>query len=576
MPVSEAPLTTPAPPEAETTRPIQCTRCGHAVDETTFHANLNVCSSCGWHAPLTSAEWIAHLADRNSFKEIEKRLFSTDPLRFRDPKPYREQLREAEQRTGMHEAAVAGEARFDGRPVVLISLEFDFMGGTMGSVVGEKVARAFRIATRKRLPVVSILASGGARIQEGMLALMQMAKTATAFAQHHAEDLLYLSVLTNPSFGGTFASFGSLGDVLIGEPDANIGFVGSRVVEGTTSEIIPADARRAEVLLTHGMIDMVVPRPALRNLLVVLVSQLTRDRSAEWPSVRLAPTPKSTRSAADVIELARLPERPRSRDYADRLFSSLIELHGDRCYGDDPAILGGIADLQGHPIVFLAQSGHVMPLPEGYRKAHRLLRLADKFRLPVVTLVDTPGAFPGLEAEHRGIALTIGENLATLAALEVPIVNVVIGEGGSGGALALGLADTILMQENAIYSVISPEGAAAILYRDVARSAELLPGLRLTAHDLLELGVIDDIVPEPPGGAHRDRDAAARLLLERILHHLSRLHGVKPKKLVRRRADRYQAVGKFERGLMRKVRGVVERIRGARGDSGEGGPRAQS
>ena len=153
------------------------------------------------------------------------------------------------------------------------------MGGTMGSVVGEKVARAFNIATRKRLPVVSILASGGARIQEGMVALMQMAKTAGAVAQHHAERLLYVSVLTDPSFGGTFASFGSLGDVLIGEPGANIGFVGSRVVEGTISEAIPEDARRAEVLLEHGMIDMVVPRRSLRNLLAVLVSQLTRDRS---------------------------------------------------------------------------------------------------------------------------------------------------------------------------------------------------------------------------------------------------------------------------------------------------------
>lgn len=559
--MGETPSVASTLPKTEGAAVVRCPRCGHQTDEATFQEDLRVCASCGRHAPLTANGWIAHLADADSFKEIGKRLFSADPLGFRDAKPYRQRLREAEERTGLHEAALAGEARLDGRPVVLISLEFDFMGGTMGSVVGEKVARAFQIATRKRLPVVSILASGGARIQEGMVALMQMAKTAGAVAQHHAERLLYVSVLTDPSFGGTFASFGSLGDVLIGEPGANIGFVGSRVVEGTISETIPEDARRAEVLLEHGMIDMVVPRRSLRNLLAVLVSQLTRDRSTEWPPVHVAPSPKPSRSAAEVLELARSPDRPRARDYTERIFASFVELHGDRCYGDDPAILAGLADLQGRPVVLIAQGGQVMPLPEGYRKAHRLLRLAEKFRLPVITLVDTPGAFPGLEAEHRGIALTIGENLSTLAMLQVPIVNVVIGEGGSGGALALGLADAILMQENAIYSVIAPEGAAAILLRDPSRSQELLPALKFRAHDLLELGVIDDIVPEPPGGAHRDADAAARLVLERILHHLSRLASVKPKKLVRRRLQRYRGIGKFERGLMRKVRGLMNMIR---------------
>lgn len=560
--MGEPPAAAPAPADVERASP-RCARCGHEVDDATFDQHLHVCAACGWHSPLTATEWIAHLADPGTFKEIGKRLFSADPLRFRDPKPYRERLREAEQRTGLHEAALAGEAALDGRAVVLVSLEFDFMGGTMGSVVGEKVARAFQTATRKRLPVVSILASGGARIQEGMLALMQMAKTAAAVARHQGERLLYVSVLTNPSFGGPFASFASLGDVLIGEPGAEIGFAGSRVVEGTISETIPEDARRAEVLLTHGMIDLVVPRRALRNLLILLVSRLTRERSTDWPSMPQTPIRKPSRSPAEVIELARLPDRPRSRDYVERLFTSFVELHGDRCYGDDPAIVGGIADLHGRPVVLIAQQGGpVMPLPDGYRKAHRLLRLAEKFQLPVITLVDTPGAFPGLEAEHRGIALTIGENLATLAALQVPIVNIVIGEGGSGGALALGLADVILMQENAIYSVISPEGAAAILYRDSTRSGDLVPALKLRAHDLLDLGVIDDIIPEPPGGAQQDADAAARLLLERMLYHLSRLARVKPKKLVRRRIERYRGIGKFERGLMRKVRGLVERIRG--------------
>ena len=555
-----APAVEPKPaPEREV---HTCRKCDRTVDEATFAEELRVCGGCGHHTALTALEWIDHLADSGTFREIGKRLFSTDPLQFTVATPYRERLREAERRTGMHEAALAGEARLEGRPVVLISLEFDFLGGTMGSVVGEKVARAFAVAIRRRLPVISILASGGARIQEGMLALMQMAKTAIAVAEHQAAHLPYISVLTNPSFGGTFASFGSLGDILIGEPGAQIGFVGARVVEGTIAEKIPKAQRRAEALLEHGMIDMIVERPHLRNRLAVLISQLTPNRSDAWSTGQLAPTPKPTRTPAEVIELARLPSRPRAPLYVDRVFQSFSQLHGDRCYGDDPAILAGVADLQGHPVVLIAQWGQMMPMPEGYRKSLRLLRLAEKCGLPVVTLVDTRGAFPGLEAEHRGIALTIGENLAALARLPVPIINVVIGEGGSGGALALGLADVILMQENAIYSVIAPEGAAAILLHDATRSDELLPALKFRAHDLLELGVIDDIVPEPPGGAHRDPDAAARQVLERVVHHLARLSSIKPKKLVQRRADRYKAIGRFERSIVRRARDIVARISG--------------
>jgi len=551
---------TTATPGGETT--VACHACGKEHTEAEFLAELRVCPLCGWHAPLTAQEWIDHLADADTFKEIGRSLFSADPLQFNSPTPYRERLREAERRTGMQEAALSGEARLDGHPIVLISLAFDFLGGTMGSVVGEKVARAFQVTTRKKLPVVSILASGVARIQEGMLALIQMAKTAIAVSEHSAARLPYISVLTNPSFGGTFASFGSLGDILIGEPGAQIGFVGARVVEGTIAEKIPEHERQAETLLEHGMIDMVLPRHQLRNQLAVLASQLKSDGPAQWPAVQLAPTPKPSREAAEVIELARLPARPRSRDYVNRIFSSFIELHGDRCYGDDPAIVGGIADLQGHPIILIAQTGQVMPLPEGYRKAQRLLRLADKCSLPVITLVDTPGAFPGLAAEHRGIALTIGESLAALAALEVPVTNIVIGEGGSGGALALGLADVILMQENAIYSVIAPEGAAAILLRDASKTDELVAGLRLRAHDLLELGIIDDIVPESQGGAHRDALAAARLLMERAVHHLNRLTGIKPRRLVKNRAQRYRAIGTFERGIIRKARDLLRRIKG--------------
>jgi len=229
------------------------------------------------------------------------------------------------------------------------------------------------------------------------------------------------------------------------------------------------------------------------------------------------------------------------------LFSSFVELHGDRAYRDDPAIIGGLAILNGNPVLLIAQEGHMMSFPEGYRKARRLLLCATKFRLPVITLIHTPGAIPGLEADYRGLGMAIADCLATMATLETAVVAVVIGEGGSGGALALGVADVVLMQENAIYSVISPEGAAAILYRDLSRSAELAPALKLRARDLLELKIVDDIVPEPACGAHAAVDEAAELLLAKVLLHVSKLVDVNPKKLVARRLRRFRSIGTFER-----------------------------
>ena len=257
------------------------------------------------------------------------------------------------------------------------------------------------------------------------------------------------------------------------------------------------------------------------------------------------------------VQVARHPRRPYSLDYINALFSDFIELHGDRLYRDDPAIVGGLGRLAGRSVVVIAQQkgrdikenlkrNFGMPHPEGYRKALRLMHLAERFRLPVVCLIDTPGAHPGLGAEERGQAEAIARNIEAMAALETPLVAAVIGEGGSGGALAIAVGDRVLMMENAIYSVISPEGCAAILWRDSSQKERAAEALKLTAPDLLALGLIDEIVPEPPGGAHADPDAAAVTLGVALERNLAELDGTAPDKLKARRAEKYLRMGRFE------------------------------
>jgi len=260
------------------------------------------------------------------------------------------------------------------------------------------------------------------------------------------------------------------------------------------------------------------------------------------------------------VQVARNSRRPFTLDYVRTVFTDFIELHGDRAFRDDPAIVGGWARIEGETVMIIGhQRGRDtkenihrnfgMPHPEGYRKALRLMRLAEKFHVPVLTFIDTPGAWAGLGAEERGQSEAIARNLFVMSELQVPIIATVIGEGGSGGALALGVADRILMFEHSVYSVITVEGCAAILWKD-GKSPEMrekaASALKITAPDLLELGVIDEILPEPPGGAHADHAAAAATLHERLGHHLEELRKYKPEKLVRRRREKFMRMGQFE------------------------------
>ncbi|MGQ0569154.1 MAG: carboxyltransferase subunit alpha [Armatimonadota bacterium] len=519
---------------------------------------------------MPARDRIAALVDPGAFREFDRTLTSVDPLRFADQRGYRARLMDARRRTGLREAVVVGQARIGGLQVMLAVFDFEFLGGTMGSVVGEKIAGAFEVATRWRLPVIIVTSSGGARMQEGMLSLVQMAKTAAARARHHAAGLAFISVLAHPSFGGVMASFASLGDVLIAEPGAQIGFIGPRVIEATAGERLPPDSHRAERLFSGGMVDLLLDRRKLRETLQYLVRHLRKQPRARWTAGRVprAPRTRTAPAAWDVVQTARHPERPTTRAYIKRIVTSFVELHGDRQFGDDPSIVGGFGEIDGHAVVVVGQermpldlpaAAHQgMALPEGYRESLRLMQLAAKFHLPLVTLIDTPGAYPGYEAERRGIAQALAQNLQAMALLPTPIVSLVIGEGGSGGALALGVADRVLMQERAFYSVISPEAAAAILYRDASRAPEVAAALKLTAVDLLRLGVIDGIIPEPAGGAHIDPDTAAAEVRRHLVAALADLSRQSRRRLVEARYKKYRNMGQVGGAWREVVRGVQE------------------
>jgi acetyl-CoA carboxylase carboxyl transferase beta subunit/acetyl-CoA carboxylase carboxyl transferase alpha subunit len=552
----------------------KCPGCGTVHSRAVLKEHLYVCPGCNHYLSMPSQARIATLADEGTFRELDHALVSVDPLEFADLRSYRARLQEARRETGVREAVTTGLCRIGGQRAVLVVFDFAFLGGTMGSIVGEKIAHAFEEATQRRIPLVSVTASGGARVQEGMFSLMQMAKVAAAASVHDREGLAFISVLTDPTFGGVTASFASLGDVLLAEPGAQIGFVGPRVIEQTTGVAPPKDSHRAETLLRAGLIDLVVGRSDLPAVIAYLISHLKRQKSTGAKDEILPPTTKRRRLPAwKEVELARHTGRPTSRHYIARMTTHFLELHGDRWSADDPAIVGGLGELNGQTVFIIGHDRGGTPeekaashdgkaYSEGYRKSLRLMRLAAKFRIPVVTLVDCPNAQASYESEHRGIAHALARNLATMANLPTPIVSVIIGEGGSGGALALGVADRVLMLEHAIYSVISPEGAAAILYRDAGRAEVVSEVLKLTAQDLHSLGIIDTVVPEAEGGAHLDPAATAEALKSHLLAALRAFTDVPTRQLLDDRYKKYRHIGQGGTYWREKVRSGLSDVFG--------------
>ncbi|HEY0640406.1 MAG TPA: acetyl-CoA carboxylase carboxyl transferase subunit alpha [Pseudonocardiaceae bacterium] len=533
-----------------------CPACRSMIYTKRWSRTDGVCPDCGAHGRLAARARIGQLADPGSFVDLPVELPAPDPLGFVDSRPYAGRLDNARALTGEQEAVVCGHCTVDGHRLVLAVMDFRFLGGSLGTGVGELLVLAAEHALLHRLPLLVVTASGGARMQEGVLSLLQMAKVSQAVAALDEAGLLFVTVITDPTYGGVAASFATQADVIIAEPGARLGFAGPRVIRDTLGVRLPPGFQTAEFLLEHGAIDLICGRGELRDVLARLLGAAAgrSPSGAVEPDTLIRDADRlPERGAWDVVALARHPDRPTGRDYVNLLADSFVELHGDRLAADSPSIVGGIADLGGTPVMVVAtQKGHStreliasnfgMAGPEGYRKALRLFRLAEKLGLAVVTLVDTPGAHPGLDAERNGQAAAIAANILALTALRVPVVAVITGEGGSGGALALAVGDRVLMCANSVYSVISPEGCAAILWHAGAAPMAAV-ALRITAPDLLRLGVVDGVIDEPDGGAHTDPAGAANRLGAAIRHGLAELSGLPADELVARRRTRLRRIG---------------------------------
>ena len=555
----------------------KCNKCGGAIIAEDVKKGYYICPKCGGYFRVHAYRRIEMVGDEGTFEEWDKGLCTRNPLHY---KGYEEKIAHLQEKTGLEEAVVTGKVKIQGQDTVIGVCDGRFMMSSMGEVVGEKITRAVERATREKLPVILFTCSGGARMQEGIVSLMQMAKTSAALKRHSDAGLLYVTVLTDPTTGGVTASFAMLGDIILAEPGALIGFAGPRVIEQTIGQKLPKGFQRAEFLVEHGFVDAIVERPKLRETLGEILRMHSRDsvleRTLEGTASEAAEAGgkelpegagngqagasdardglklhNQVAEAWDRVQISRMKDRPVGSDYIHALFTDFMEFHGDRYYRDDRAIIGGIAYFHGMPVTVIAQEKGTntkeniehnfgMPSPDGYRKALRLMKQAEKFGRPVICFVDTPGAFCGLEAEERGQGEAIARNLFEMSGLTVPVLSIVIGEGGSGGALAMAVADEVWMLENSIYSILSPEGFASILWKDSSKAKEAAEVMKLTAGDLYELGMVEHVFLEPSHYTVQNLKEVTREMDEKIREFIGQYGALTAEEISERRYQRFR------------------------------------
>ena len=434
-----------------------------------------------------------HVVDEGSFQRHEDTLTPRDPISYPG---YGTAIEDARRRSGNDEAVVTGRATIGGHTIEMAAFDFSFLGGSMGEVAGERVARAIERAAQDQVPFVLLVRTGGARMQEGMRSLVQLPKLVAARGRLTEAHVPFLVVLADPTTGGVLASIAGLADYTIAEAGATIGFAGPRVVEAFTGSAPAPGSHSSASARAAGLVDVVVERDVIPTRLSEVLEVLSPDE----PSPAEPPQEVSGGKLDewDAVRAARDPERPGGPALARSFADVLVELHGDRMGTDDPSLFCAVTRSGGRRSVVLAMD-RSLPLGTGaFRKARRCLSLAQRLRIPVVTLVDTPGADPSESSESEGIAWEISALFDAMLHVEVPVVSVVIGEGGSGGALAFATADVLLAFSDAIFSVIGPEAAAAILWRDPERAPEAARALKLGSESLLRLGIADGLLPEPP------------------------------------------------------------------------------
>ena len=532
----------------------KCNKCGGAIIAEDVKKDHYICPKCGGYFRVHARRRIEMVTDEGSFEEWDSDLQGGNPLEY---KGYEEKLEKLQEKTGLSEAVITGKAKIDGRETAIGVCDGRFLMASMGEAVGEKIARAVERATEERLPVILFACSGGALMQEGIVSLMQMAKTSAALKHHSDAGLLYISILTDPTTGGVTASFAMLGDVILAEPKALIGFAGPRVIEQTIGQKLPEGFQRAEFLLEHGFLDAIVERPQMKAVLSKILALHENGKGTDFNRKECAQDlvadgrKEEKLTAWQRVELSRRKDRPVGSDYIDALFTDFVEFHGDRYFADDKAIIGGVARFHGMPVTVIAQAkgrntkenierNFGMPEPEGYRKALRLMKQAEKFARPVICLVDTPGAFCGLEAEERGQGEAIARNIYEMSGLKVPVVSIIIGEGGSGGALAMATADEVWMLENSIYSILSPEGFASILWKDSSKAKEAAEVMKLTAENLKAQGIVERVFAEPETYTVQNMDSVIMQINEAIEEFLMRYGSMSEQELIRHRYERFR------------------------------------
>ena len=534
---------------------IKCDGCGELLYKEDVKQNHYICYKCGKYFRITTRKRLRMVTDKGSYEKWDEGLTNENPLDYPD---YPEKITALKERLGIDEAVTCGKCTIHGEEAVVCVCDGRFLMGSMGYVVGEKITRAVERATELKLPVIIFTCSGGARMQEGMVSLMQMAKTSAALKRHSNAGLLYVSVLTDPTTGGVTASFAMLGDIILAEPGALVGFAGPRVIEQTIRQKLPEGFQRAEFLLEHGLIDGIVEREDLKETLARLsvMHRKVDSKEALIPNRRKERVQEAVKrrdqvTAWERVQRARDQGRPSALDYIQEIFTDFMELHGDRHFSDDGAVVGGIAYFDGCPVTVIGQQkgrttkenitrNFGMPSPEGYRKALRLMEQAEKFHRPVICFVDTPGAFCGMEAEERGQGEAIARNLFDMSDLTVPVLSIVIGEGGSGGALALAVGNEVWMMENATYTILSPEGFASILWKDSSKAPMAAEQMRVTAAELKELGIIERIIREPEPANTQNAGKIASYMAEEIRRFLHKYLSLEGETLAQLRYERFR------------------------------------
>ena len=552
-----------------------CLVCGSNLEGSTEFQRFRVCPSCGFHYNIPARERIDALVDADSFVETHRWITSIDPLVFSPRVSYQVRVLNDQERTGLSEAAVTGFGEIGGSRCAIIAIDFGFLGGSMGLVVGEKVARMFEDAAKQRLPLVAFATSGGARLQEGVLSLTQMAKTVAACKTLNERGLPLITVLANPSSGQILSSFASMADIRIGEPGAHIAFASLGTLREIEESNDVGDHADAEAMLAHGHLDMVVGRQHQRDQLATLLGLFDKgvkdDVQTRRRSIRYRPT---RHDAWESVRLSRRADRPRASQFIPRVFRNFVELHGDRFKADDEGVKIGMGYLGIYPVMVVAQERLIdgdaaergdgeEPTAsftehfgyadldrggigvDGFNKAQRAARMAGDFGFPLVVFVDTPGPKLGIAEELNGLASEIAEMIDVMLGIETPVVSVVIGEGGSEAALAFSIADRLLMLENTIYTPISPEAGAATELRDRTRAPEVARSLRITSSDAYYMGIADRLIAEPEGGANRDPVGAARALRQVLISEVGRLRRRNPRVLARQRRRRYRHIGEY-------------------------------